>query len=57
MQSSGRYSRESSDEGRRTFTSLGSQILRSTKIPQVNDHDLAGDEADDFFLGSPKKRE
>ena len=60
MHSSGRLSRESSDSGRRTFTNLGTQIMGSTKIPVASSNDnfgMALDENEDFFLGSPKKRE
>ena len=62
MHSSGRFSRESSgsENGRRTFTNLGNQIMGSTKIPvaNANNHfDMVYDENEDFFLGSPKKRD
>jgi hypothetical protein len=60
MHSSGRLSRESSDSGRRTFSNLGSQIMGSTKIPVADPNNHFGmvyDESEDFFLGSPKKRD
>lgn len=53
MHSSGRLSSQSS--GSNTFSNIGSQIMGSTKIP--TGYNMACDYSEDFFLGSPKKRE
>jgi hypothetical protein len=60
MHSSGRISSGSSgsERSRRTFSMAGNQIMTSTKIPQVAERfDMDFGENEEFFLGSPKKRD